>query len=233
MSNSILLVSCAECHPSSSFTAQRVSKLQCRHNGLNRISNHQPHHCLLSRLFGCRSKKTSKLRVTGLCAENSPGTGEFSAQRASNTENVSIWWCHHECNTLLWYFLSLPWLISSWKIWLKFQMIYFQSNFEVYFMKSPSCDFHWTSLMINHHWCRLWLGATKQDITWTNLDWSMMPYCVTRPQWVYRLNDISVSEIQSYSRCGRDSSNQSPPFASVYNNTSNPNEFPFQCNSYI
>ena len=28
-----------------------------------------------------RSKKTSKLRVTGLCAENSPVTGEFPAQR--------------------------------------------------------------------------------------------------------------------------------------------------------
>ena len=30
--------------------------------------------------------KTSKLRVTGLCARNSPGTGEFPAQMASNTE---------------------------------------------------------------------------------------------------------------------------------------------------
>ena len=26
---------------------------------------------------------------------NSPVTGEFPAQRASNAENVSIWWCHH------------------------------------------------------------------------------------------------------------------------------------------
>ena len=29
--------------------------------------------CLLNRIFKCRSKKTSKLRVTGLCAGNSPG----------------------------------------------------------------------------------------------------------------------------------------------------------------
>ena len=42
-----------------------------------------------------RSKKTSKLRVTGLCAWNSPATGEFPAQMASNTENVSIWWRYH------------------------------------------------------------------------------------------------------------------------------------------
>ena len=42
-----------------------------------------------------RSKKTSKLRVTGLCAGNSPVTGEFPAQRASNAEKVSIWWRPH------------------------------------------------------------------------------------------------------------------------------------------
>ena len=41
-----------------------------------------------------RSKKTSKLRVTGLCEGNSPVTGEFPAQMASNAENVSIWWRH-------------------------------------------------------------------------------------------------------------------------------------------
>ena len=33
-----------------------------------------------------RSEKTPKLRVTGLCAGNSPVTGEFPAQRASNAE---------------------------------------------------------------------------------------------------------------------------------------------------
>ena len=41
-----------------------------------------------------RSKKTSKLRVTGLCAGNSPMTVKFPSQRASNAENVSIWWRH-------------------------------------------------------------------------------------------------------------------------------------------
>ena len=44
-----------------------------------------------------RSKKTSKLRATGLCAGNSPVTGEFPARMASNAENVSIWWRHHDC----------------------------------------------------------------------------------------------------------------------------------------
>ena len=41
------------------------------------------------------SKKISKLRVTGLCAGNSPVTGEFPAQRDSNAENVSVWLRHH------------------------------------------------------------------------------------------------------------------------------------------
>ena len=31
-------------------------------------------------------------------AANSPVTGDFPAQRASNAENVSIWWLHHENN---------------------------------------------------------------------------------------------------------------------------------------
>ena len=50
---------------------------------------------LLNCLFRYRSKKTSKLRVPGLFAENSPGTGEFSAQKASDAEKVFIWWRHH------------------------------------------------------------------------------------------------------------------------------------------
>ena len=69
--------------------------LQWHHNGHDSVSNHQPQQCLFNRLFGRRSKKTSKIRVTGLCVGNSPGTGEFRAQMASNTINVSIWWRHH------------------------------------------------------------------------------------------------------------------------------------------
>ena len=58
------------------------------------------HDCLLNRLFRRRSKKTSKLRVTGLCEWNSPGTDEFPAQMASDAENVSISWRHHEPNNV-------------------------------------------------------------------------------------------------------------------------------------
>ena len=66
--------------------------LHWRHNDHDGVSNHQPHDCLLNRLFRRRSKKTSKLRVTGLCVGNS----QFPAQRASYAENVSIWWRHHD-----------------------------------------------------------------------------------------------------------------------------------------
>ena len=81
-----------------SFTA---SSLQLRHNGHDSVSNHQPHDCFLNRLFRRRPKKTSKLRVIGLCAGNSPRTDEFHAQMASNAENVSIWWRVHVYNGTL------------------------------------------------------------------------------------------------------------------------------------
>ena len=77
------------------ITSLTPMPLQWRHNGRDSVSNHQPSDCFLIRLFRGWSKKTSKLRVTGLCAGNSPVTDEFPAQMASNAENDSIWWCHH------------------------------------------------------------------------------------------------------------------------------------------
>ena len=74
---------------------QWSSSLLWRHNGHDGVSNHQLHDCLLNHSFRRRSKKTQKLRLTGLCAGNSPVTVEFPAQMASNTEHVSIWWRHH------------------------------------------------------------------------------------------------------------------------------------------
>ena len=73
-----------------------ISLLQWRHNERDGVSNHRRHDCLLNRLFRRRSKETSKLRVTGLCEGNSPVTGEFPTQRASNAENASNWWRHHD-----------------------------------------------------------------------------------------------------------------------------------------
>ena len=69
--------------------------LQWRHNERDGTSNHQPHDGLPNGLSRRRSKKTSKLRITGLCEGYSPVAGEFPAQRASNAENATIWWRHH------------------------------------------------------------------------------------------------------------------------------------------
>ena len=54
-----------------------------RHNERDGVSNHRCLDCLLNRLFRRRSKKTSKLCVTGLCEGNPPVTGGFPSQRAS------------------------------------------------------------------------------------------------------------------------------------------------------
>ena len=72
------------------MSLMEFNPLQWRHKWHDSVSNHQTHDCLLNRLFRGRSKKTSKLRVTGHCAGNSPGTGEFPAQMASYAENASI-----------------------------------------------------------------------------------------------------------------------------------------------
>ena len=81
-----------------SYTVRGVinlSALQWRHNERDGVSNHLRLHCLLICWFRSNSKKTSKLRVTGLCEGNSPVTGVFPAQKASNAENAYIWWRHH------------------------------------------------------------------------------------------------------------------------------------------
>ena len=110
--------------------------VQWRHNEYDGVSNHQPYDCLLNRLFIQRSKKTSKLRVTGLCAGNLSVTGEFPSQRASKAGKISIWWRHHEMDGarsaefkmgyalfrkaffIFWRprFLTWPWLICVAKI---------------------------------------------------------------------------------------------------------------------
>ena len=50
--------------------------LQWHHYEHDGIPNHQTHDCLLKCLFKHRSKKTSKLRITGLCEGNSPVNSE-------------------------------------------------------------------------------------------------------------------------------------------------------------
>ena len=86
--------------------------LRGRHNERDGVSNNQPQDCLLNRLYRHRSKEASKLRVTGLCAGNSPVTGEFPAQMASNAKKVSIWWRHHVVS-IAWPTPSITFVLSN------------------------------------------------------------------------------------------------------------------------
>ena len=81
----------------SCFVVQKASQshgglrwvtLQWRHNEHDNVSNHRRLDCSLNRLFRRRSKKKSKLRVTGLCVGNSPVTGEFPAHKGPVTRKM-------------------------------------------------------------------------------------------------------------------------------------------------
>ena len=84
------------------------------HNECNGISNHRCLDLLLHCLFRCTLQKISRLCMTGLWEGNSPVTNEFPAQRASNVENVFIWWCLHEMVAHVLIFLQvISWLVVT------------------------------------------------------------------------------------------------------------------------
>ena len=149
-----------------------INSLQWRHNGLDGVSNHQPHHCLLNCLFRRRSKKTSKIRVTGLCAGNSPVTGAFPAQMASNAENVCIWWRHHEI-PLMYHkaaWISITCMVTSghWK--LPLLLARYQGNHQSALLLSLLL--HWTNYLINSR------VASDFERSWRLYDDIVMTRCV-------------------------------------------------------
>ena len=77
------------------YINEGISPLRWHHNERYGVSNHRRLDCLLYRLLRRRSKKTAKLRITGLCWGNPLVTGGFPSQRFGNADNVSIWWCYH------------------------------------------------------------------------------------------------------------------------------------------
>ena len=151
--------------------------LRWRHNDYAGVSNHQPHVCLLNRLFRRTSKKTSKLRVTDLCAGNSPGTGEFPAQMASYAENVSIWWRHHVMKYAVFYcvFVLFGWYyrfcVNSWGPSTHTMMT--SSNWNIFRVNGPlwgeSTGHRWipfTKTSDAELWCSLW-SAPEQTVEQT------------------------------------------------------------------
>ena len=74
-----------------------IITLLWRHNERDSVSNHQLHDYLLNRLFRRRSRKTSKLRVTGLCAGHSPKTGDYLIKTFMSVPLLlprNVWTCN-------------------------------------------------------------------------------------------------------------------------------------------
>ena len=86
--------------------------------------NHQPHHCLLNRLFGRRSKKASKLRVTGLCVGNSPVNSPHKwpvTRKMFPFDDVIM---------MIWY-SPQSYQLTTWRskaVWVPYNTISFQGN---------------------------------------------------------------------------------------------------------
>ena len=128
---------------------EAIMTLQWRYNERDGVSDHQPHDCLLNHLFGCRSEKTSKLQVTGLCAGNSPVTGEFPAQRASNAENVSIRRRHHDLGWCIYPSVDID-KFTAWEVITPLtynaESWWSKSTTKLYFMTQIFCLFYiWIS----------------------------------------------------------------------------------------
>ena len=121
-----------------------MSPLQWHHDGRDGFWNHRRLDCLFNRLFRCRSKKTSKLRVTGLCEGNSPVAGEFPPQRASNAKNASIWWRHHDHRVSHSFGWKLPW------IYVGRPRVYFSAIVQVL-----------TQILSRYHSTLFWFVTTK------------------------------------------------------------------------
>ena len=95
-SASIIFISVGLCYGLTAIQHQAITlanPLQWRHNDHDSVSNHQPRGCLLNRLFRRRSKKISKLRITGLCVKKSPGPVN-SLHKGPVTRKMFVW-RHH------------------------------------------------------------------------------------------------------------------------------------------
>ena len=85
-------------------------------------------------------KKTSKLRVTGICEGNSPVPGEFPALRATNTENAFIWWRHHDK------MYSKPLYGKKlWKTYIEFRGLLLHISHSPHLLIALPCWAHWWS----------------------------------------------------------------------------------------
>ena len=75
------------------FCLDDVELVDCDYNILKHVKLRNVISTFMDKHSSCHetSSNGNIFRVTGLCAGNSPVTGEFHVQQASNAENVSIW----------------------------------------------------------------------------------------------------------------------------------------------
>ena len=123
--------------------------LQWCHNGRDGVSNLQPHDCLLNRLFGRSSKKTSKLCVTGLCEGNSPVTGEFPHPRLQFcTFHDSMIWTNLWCDWI-------NWIINAVRIFYIREKYIFTEELITHWISAPAC-LVLVSVIYTYIKCRFW-----------------------------------------------------------------------------
>ena len=179
-----------------------LHRLWWRHNGHGRVSNHQPYDCLLKGLFRRRSKKTSKLRVTGLCAGNSPVTGEFHAQRASYAENVSIWWRHHDFGD--WLGGNIPWSHTSHNVIAtnkgNSQLLYIQNDAIVLIIENSehkrTPEVMTAENKIRKKWHSIFSNAFGKDnfLFWF-ISWNVLPFCLIYITWIIWLMALPIMKL--------------------------------------
>ena len=153
--------------------------LQWRHNERDGVSNQQRLDCLFNRLFRRISKKTSKLRVTGLCEGNPPVIDGFPSQRISKLK-------------------MFPSMTSSWYPGMK--VIRDSSGLKWTRERTSSCIFNW--IMGN---VTTIFNSDIQEFVWNVLIWyyGILTYwqnytsthtrCVTRKK-KYSLQPLKCAE---------------------------------------
>ena len=163
--------------------------LQCRHTERDGASNHQRLDCLCNRLFRRRSKGTSKLRVTGLCEGNSPVTGEFPSQRASDVENS-------QCDDVIMYQNCL--IHMSFSIWRNrvFPGIEMYYSCVIFVLSSITTSKPWL-------WCLRYTSRINNDVQYYRFHYSDVIMSVMASQIA------GVSIVYTTTCSGTDHKNQS------------------------
>ena len=98
-----------------------------------------------------QSKHQSSASLTLVCEGNSPVTNEFPSQRASDSENISIWWRHHD----------IPWIMHTASYNLCFGIGQFH--------RKPPESFHW-------HWGILVVRLPKWQWKQHEECWALSQY---------------------------------------------------------